>query len=160
MAAPAVGWHTRALPDRQAAQARTLSLTARLSLGRVTVFTYSNLVHGPAEKGLPGQGRLFERIYAVGAYAKRPQRLGAAEPQPKCERPLNRRDAMNAEKTAGEKILLEMRDSALLHCKGRCDGMSLEGRRGIAGANLVYFQARPGQHTDAGYGQSPAAVER
>jgi hypothetical protein len=41
-----------------------------------------------------------------------------------------------------------------------CDGMSLEGRRGIPGANLIYFQARPGQHADAGYGQSPAAVER
>jgi hypothetical protein len=26
---------------------------------------------------------------------------------------------MNAEKTAGEKLLLEMRDSDLLHCKGR-----------------------------------------
>ena len=115
---PSVGT-PRALPDRQAAQAHTLSLTARLSLGRVTVFTYSNLVHGPAEKGLPGQGRLFERIYAVGAYAKRPQRR-----------------------------------------KGRCDGMSLEGRRGIPGANLIYFQARPGQHADAGCGQSPAAVER
>jgi hypothetical protein len=32
---------------------------------------------------------------------------------------MNRRDAMSAEKTAGEKILLEMRDSALLHCDGR-----------------------------------------
>jgi hypothetical protein len=50
---PSVGT-PRALSDRQAAQARALSLTARLSLGRVTVFTYSNLVHGPAEKGLPG----------------------------------------------------------------------------------------------------------
>ena len=114
---PSVGT-PRALPDRQAAQAHTLSLTARLSLGRVTVFTYSNLVHGPAEKGLPGQGRLFERIYAVRAYAKRAQRR-----------------------------------------KGRCDGMSLEGRRGIPGANLIYFQARPGQHADAGCGQSPATVE-
>jgi len=45
-----------------------------------------------------------------------PQRLGAAEPQPKCERPLNRRDAMSAEKTAREKTLLEMRDSFRLHC--------------------------------------------
>ena len=47
--------------------------------------------------------------------AEEPQRLGAAKPQPKFERNLNRRDAMSAEKTAGERILLEMRGSFLLH---------------------------------------------
>jgi hypothetical protein len=57
----------------------------------------------------------------VGEYPIKPQRLGAAEPQPKCERPLNRRDAMSAEKTAGEKTLLELRDSGLLHCDERRD---------------------------------------
>ena len=67
------------------------------------------------------------RIYAVEASAGEPQRLGATEPQPKCERPLNRRDAMSAEKTAGEKILLELRDSGLLHCDGR--GEKSKGKR-------------------------------
>jgi hypothetical protein len=37
--------------------------------------------------------------------------------------PLNRRDATSAEKTTGEKILLEMRDSALLHCDERSTAM-------------------------------------
>src|ERR1039458_4461409 len=59
------------------------------------------------------------QIPAVGASTREPQRLGAAEPQPKCERPLNRKDAMVAEKAAGEKPLLEMRDSALLNCDER-----------------------------------------
>jgi hypothetical protein len=31
---------------------------------------------------------------------------------------------------------------------------------GIPGANLIYFLARPGQHTDAGCGLSPAAAAR
>jgi len=47
------------------------------------------------------------------------QGLGGAQPQTKSQRPLNRRDAMSAEKTAGEKILSEMRDSGLLHGEGR-----------------------------------------
>jgi hypothetical protein len=59
------------------------------------------------------------RVYSVEGRTKEPQRLGAAEPQPKYERPLNRRDAMSAEKTAGEKILLEMHDSGFLHCDAR-----------------------------------------
>ena len=70
---------------------------------------------------------MLSRIYAVGASANKPQRLGAAEPQPKGERPLNRRDAMSAEKTAREKILLEMRDSGLLHCDGRREKSKEEG---------------------------------
>ena len=58
-------------------------------------------------------------VHPVGARTEEPQRLRAAEPQPKCERPLNRRDAMSAEKTAGEKTLLELRASGLLHCDER-----------------------------------------
>src|ERR1035441_5489229 len=61
----------------------------------------------------------LSRVYSVRGNIREPQRLEAAEPQAKCERPLNRRDAMSAEKTAGEKILLEMRDSDLLHCEER-----------------------------------------
>jgi hypothetical protein len=63
--------------------------------------------------------RGLSRVNSVGTRKKEPQRLGAAEPQPKCERPLNRRDAKSAEKTTEEKILLAMRDSAHLHCKER-----------------------------------------
>jgi hypothetical protein len=50
-----------------------------------------------------------------------PQRLGAAEPQPKPEHPMNRRDATSAEKTKRTTILLKMRDSPLLRCDERGD---------------------------------------
>jgi hypothetical protein len=46
------------LPHGITAEARAIALPAWLSLGRITAFTHSNLVHGPAEKGLPVQGRL------------------------------------------------------------------------------------------------------
>jgi hypothetical protein len=55
---PVVGT-PRTLPDGIAAEARAIALPAWLSLGRITVFTYSNLVHSPAEKGLPVEGRLL-----------------------------------------------------------------------------------------------------
>jgi len=61
----------------------------------------------------------LSRVYPAATRTVEPQRLGTAEPQPKCDRPLNRRDAMSAEKPAGDKILLEMNDSALLHCEER-----------------------------------------
>jgi len=54
------------------------------------------------------------------------QRLGAEQPQSKCEGPLKRRDAMSAEKTAGENILLEMRDSFLSHCEAETWGERLK----------------------------------
>jgi len=72
-------------------------------------------------------GRLRGRIHATGANATEPQRLGAAEPQPEFERPLNRRDAKSAEKTASEKTLLEMRDSFRLHCEERRGKSKVEG---------------------------------
>ena len=49
----------------------------------------------------------------------KPQRRGAAEPQPKSEHPMNRRDATSAEKSKRTKILLKMRESPLLHCDER-----------------------------------------
>jgi len=36
-------------------------LPARLALGRMTVFIHSNIVHSPAEKGLPERGCLLGR---------------------------------------------------------------------------------------------------
>jgi len=60
--------------------------------------------------------RRLSSVQSIGARTEEPQRLGASAPEPKCERPLNRRDAMTAEKTAGETILFEMHDSGLLHC--------------------------------------------
>jgi hypothetical protein len=56
-----------------------------------------------------------------GQGTQEPQRLGAAEPQPNSEHPMNRRDATSAEKSKRTKILLKMRDSPLLHCEGRGD---------------------------------------
>ena len=74
--------------------------------------------------------------HAIEELPYEPQRLGAAEPQPKCERPLNRRDAMSAEKTAGEKTLLELRDSGLLHCDERRE------KREEGGAHTNHLSAK------------------
>jgi hypothetical protein len=71
---PSVGT-LRVLADRPATQTRVKASSARLSLGQITVFTYSNLVHSPAENGLLRQGRLLSYIDAVGTGAKEPQRL-------------------------------------------------------------------------------------
>ena len=53
---PAAG-RLHALPDNRATQARAMALSVRLSLGGITIFIYSNIVHCLAEKGLPVQGR-------------------------------------------------------------------------------------------------------
>ena len=58
-AAPAIGWHAPCAAGTPGIQAQAIALPARQSLGRIIVFTCSNLVHSPAEKGLPIQGSLF-----------------------------------------------------------------------------------------------------
>jgi len=113
---PAAG-RLHALPDNRATQARAMALSVRLSLGGITIFIYSNIVHCLAEKGLPVQGGLPSLVANVPRFGFCPS------PARRLGRQFNERffDARNLEVVQHQESVAapgrgrEAREAILLH---------------------------------------------